>query len=274
MSPLLSVLRIGVAFVLQLVVLTESVRAQEDVLESDPLRARKLLIYDQVGGFGGLSLNGQTGTLVTDCNCEFQGGAATGYVIGGLFERLTRSRITWGVSLGYEDRSISGRFREIEGVIQRAPSNGLEYTVPIEFLHEANVSLGYLTATPFLKYVAFEALFVRAGAAISYVVSTNVKHTKSLASDTVRFPNGESATVQFPDAESGTSIVLQDGPISDVQPLQISASLGVGAEIRLSKTMFLAPVIQYVYPFTTISSSAGDFSTQALQIMLELRFII
>jgi hypothetical protein len=254
--------------------LAVEVCAQENVLESDPLRARKLLIYDQFGGYAGLSLAGQTGTLVTDCNCEFEGGAGTGYAAGVVFERLTRSRFTWGVALGYENRSFTGKFREIEGVVQRAPSNGVEYSIPVEFTNEADVTLGYITAMPFLKYVAFEFLFARVGAAASYVAVSNVKHVKTLVSDTVRFPNGESATVSFPGSDQGKSVVLQDGAIDGVQPFQFGLSLAAGMEFRASKTLFLGPVIQYIHPITKISTTTGDFSVRAVQVLFEVRFII
>mgnify|MGYP006908388745 CR=1 FL=1 len=69
--------------------------------------------------------------------------------MGGLvIERLTRSQLTWGVMVGYENRSVEGRFREIEGVVQTAPSTGQQYTVPITFLNVADVSIHAVTATP------------------------------------------------------------------------------------------------------------------------------
>lgn len=248
--------------------------AQSNVLDSDPLSARKLIVYDEIGGYTGLSMNMQGGTLVTNCNCEFQGGAGTGFVIGALFERLTRSRIVWGVSLGYENRSIEGRFREIEGVVQRAPASGAEYTVPLEFSNIANVNLGYLTATPYLKYTAFDALFVKAGGALSLCVASNLMHTKVLMSDTVRFPNGEQASVSLPDANGGNSVVLQNGPIAGMQAFQFGIVLGGGFNIKPSKKMKISPVIQYVIPITSVSSSAGNFSSRALQLLVECRLII
>lgn len=247
---------------------------QHNVLDSDPLSARKLIVYDQVGGYGGLSLNTQGGIIVTDCNCEFTGGAGTGFTIGALFERLTRSRLIWGVSLGYENRSIEGRFREIEGVVQRSPTSGTEYTVPLEFSNIANVNLGYLTAIPYLKYTAFNLVFAKAGASLSYVVSSNLKHTKVLMSDTVRFPNGESASVSLPDGDGSNSYVLQDGPIKDLSGFQLGIVLGGGFDIRPSKSLYLSPVIQYVIPVTSISSSVGNFSSRALQLLVECRFIL
>ena len=247
--------------------------AQTNVLESDPIRARKLIVYDMWGAYVGPSFNSQGGTFTTDCDCEFTGGASTGIAIGGMFEKLTRSGLQWGVMAGYENRSIEGRFREIEGVVQRAPSNGQAYTVPIEFLNVGSLSLHYLTATPYVKYTVFNALFARAGAGLSYIFSNNLTHTKSLVSDSVTFPNGERASVSIPGEPDG-EVVLQDGPIPEVNALQISLTAAVGAELRLSKRMFLSPVLQYSYPFTVISGGGEGYSVRAFQLLVEARFIL
>ncbi|MBI2794701.1 MAG: outer membrane beta-barrel protein [Ignavibacteria bacterium] len=249
------------------------VYAQENVLESDPLRARKLLVYDQIGVYAGPSFNGQGGKIVTDCLCEFTGGAQTGYAFGALFERLTRSRLIWGFALGFEDKGVEGRFTEIEGVVQQSPSTGARYTVPITFNNSAVASIGYVTAMPYLKYDFFKILFVRAGVPLSYIVSSNLKYTKSLVSDSVTFPNGEVATASIPGTTNG-SIVLQDGPLKNIKSFQAGISLAAGLEVGLSRTLYLSPVIQYIQPLTNVNSTGGGFSVRSLQIFLECRLII
>ncbi len=246
---------------------------QTNVLESDPIRARKLIVYDMWGAYVGPSFNSQGGTFTSDCDCEFTGGASTGIALGGMFEKLTRSGLRWGVMLGYENRSIEGRFREIEGVVQRAPSTGQAYTVPIEFLNVGSLSLHYLTATPYVKVTFLDALFARAGAGLSYIVSNNLTHTKELVSDSVTFPNGERASVVIPGAPSG-EVVLQDGAVPNINALQIALSAALGAELRLSKTFFLSPVLQYSYPFTSVAGGGEDYSVRAFQFFVEARFIL
>jgi len=247
-------------------------QAQTNVLDSDPLRARKLIVYDEIGAYIGPTFNGQGGTIVTDCNCEFTGGASTGFAGGFMFERLTRSRMVWGIMLGYEDKSVEGRFTEIEGVVQRAPSSGAEYTVPITFKNSATASIGYITLMPYLKYNFFDLLFVRGGAALSYIVTSNMTHVKTLASDSVNFPNGETASVSVPNSENG-SVVLQDGPIDGLNPFQAGISLASGLDIQVNKWLFLSPVAQYVIPLTKVSSSGDGFSVRSFQIFLEGRLI-
>jgi len=248
--------------------------AQTDVLESDPLRARSLLVWDEVGVVAGMSINRQSGTLITDCDCSFTGGTATGYVIGAIFERQTRSRLIWGGILGYEGRGINARFREIEGVVQRAPASGREYVVPIEFLNEAEVQMHAITLTPFLKYEIWGTVFGRVGAQIGYVISDNLKHTKSLVTDTVRFPNGESATASLGTSDGVTSVVLQDGQMKDLQPIQAGIYAALGARVKIAKKMSINPVLQYGFPITTVSSGNGAFSVPTIQLLIEARWIL
>lgn len=247
--------------------------AQTNVLDSDPLGPRRLLVYDQYGVFGGLSNNQQGGTFLTDCNCSFGSGARTGLTAGIMFERLTRSRITWGATLAYEDRSIDARYQEVEGVVQRAPSSGREYTVPITFRHTGEVSLSYLTLTPFAKYHLFEWLYLRGGPAISYIMSSNIRHTKELISDSVIFPTGEVASVALPGA-GGRSVVLEDHAMPELNSLQISISAAVGTEFRVGKKVFLSPLVQYVFPLTTVTARGDGFSVRALQFLVEARVIM
>lgn len=247
--------------------------AQRNVLDSDPLRARVLLVYDQLGVFGGLSNNIQGGTFNTACNCTFEGGGGTALTGGIVYERLTRSRLTFGGMLAIENRSMEARFQEIEGLLQRSPSTGREYNVPVTFRNIGETSLTYLTLTPFLKYDLFDAIMLRVGPAISYIVSSNITHTKQLMSETVTLPGGEVATVRLP-GQDGTSVVLENGEVPQLNALQISASAAIGAEIRLSKKVFLSPVIQYLQPFTTVSERGDGFTVRALQLLVEARMIL
>jgi hypothetical protein len=276
-NPHLHVPRYGLrnlhAVIVLLMMAAGTLTAQRNVLDSDPLRARVLLVYDQVGVFGGLSNNAQGGTFTTACDCAFTGGGGTALTGGVIYERLTRSRLTWGAMLAYENRSMEARFQEIEGLVQRSPTTGREYNVPVTFRNIGETSLSYFTLTPFIKYDIFDAILLRIGPALSYIVSSNITHTKQLVSETVTLPGGEVATVRLPGQE-GTSVVLENGPVPQLNSLQISASAAVGAEIRLSKKVFLSPLIQYVQPFTTISGRGDGFTVRSLQLLVEARMIL
>lgn len=247
--------------------------AQENVLDSDPLGAHKLLVYDQLGLYIGPSFNGQGGTIVTDCKCEFTGGAKAGYNFGMMFERLTRSRLTWGVSLGYEDKSVEGRFTQIESVVQNSPTTGNQYTIPITFKNSALASIGYVTGMPFLKYFMFDLIYVRAGVPVSYIVSSNLKQTKTLESDSATFPNGETASISIPGSNNG-SVVVQDKPLDGVQTFQVGMAFAAGMDFKVGRKLFLGPVMQYIHPLTNVNSSDVGFSVRSLQFLVECRLIL
>lgn len=248
------------------------VKAQENVLESDPLVARELLIYDQIGGYVGPSFNSQGGTFITDCNCEFNGGAATGFAVGGMFERLTRSRFRWGAMLGYSDKSVEGRFLEIEGVSQTATSINRTYVVPITFRNVASVSIHQIDFTPYVKYTAFKFLSLRGGVQASYIFASSLKHTKELLTDSVSLPNGEVARIKLEGTED-KQVVLQDGPVSDLNQLQINLMLAAGLDFKLTKKFYLSPVLQFLQPLTTVSGRGDNFTSRSVQLLVEARFI-
>mgnify|MGYP001627238035 CR=1 FL=1 len=245
---------------------------QTNVLDSDPIAARRRLVFSELGGYVGVGANSQGGTFTTSCNCEFSGGGGAGILVGAIFERLTRSTIVWGATLGYEGRSITSKFREIEGVVQRSPS-GRDFTVPITFLHEADVQLGVVTLMPFVKYTFFEGIFGRLGGSVGYVFTSNLIHTKTLETTEVTFPNGETASVSLA-GQTGSTVILEDGPVSELSALQIGLVPAVGMDIRISKKMFLSPIFQYMVPITTISAQGAGFSVRSFQFSLELRHIL
>lgn len=126
--------------------------------------------------------------------------------------------------------------------------------------------------SPFVKVMFFDIAYVRAGPSFGYIFSSGMKHTKELVDDSVRFPNGEVASVTLTDSDS-KSVVLQDGPLAEVNALQISGLLGAGMEFKIGKKFFLGPVAQYLIPFTSVSKRGTDFTVRAFQIFLEGRII-
>jgi len=253
-------------------VATQNLAAQTNVLESDPIRARKLVVYDLLGGYAGVSANQQVGTFFTDCNCEFTGGGSAGFMAGVTFERLSRSRFLWGATAGIEYRSVEARFREREGVVQRSAS-GQEYTVPVNFLNTADVSLLYATLNPFVKVKAFESLIFRVGPSLSYVASSSLRHEKELLDAEVTFPNGERATVRLADME-GTSVVLQDGPIQDLSAFQIGIHGAVGLEFKIGTSFFVGPLFQFTQPLTSLGARGDGFGIRSMQFLVEGKWIL
>lgn len=259
--------------VLILTLTSGMVHAQRNILQSDPLGPRGKYVYDQLGAFAGVTFNSQGGTFTTNCNCVFSGGAGTGFTGGLMYEYFSRTTLSWGATLAYDNRGMEARFLEDEGLTQQSPTTGRSYKVPVRFRHIGQTSLSYLTLSPYMKYSFFKKLMVRVGPALSYILDANLRHTKELVSETVVLPGGEEATVRL-SGQDGTSVVLEDGDIPELNPLQFSISGAVGIELRPSKKLILMPLLQYIHPLTTISGRGDAFTVRALQLQIEARFIL
>lgn len=231
------------------------------------------------GGYIGPTFASQGGTFTTACDCDFTGGAGTGLAVGLMFEDKTTSKIIIGGQLGYDSRGLTGRFREIEGSEQTSPS-GRTYQVPIQFLNEASLSLGVVSASAYAKYAFLGPVYGRVGLNAGYVVASSLVHTKTLESKTVTFPNGELANVFIPGSSNGV-VTVQDGPVADLNALQLGMIGALGVDIPIRRvdrkfgppavTTYLSPVIQYNYPISTISAQGNNFQLRQLQFFLELR---
>ncbi|MFN4985738.1 MAG: hypothetical protein ACK5GI_06300 [Ignavibacteria bacterium] len=265
-----------------LVLMPSSAQAQQKkkiVGASTPLAPDERPTSMWFGGYVGPTFASQGGTFTTDCNCEFSGGAGTGFAVGLMFEDKTTSKIIIGAQLGYDIRGLTGRFREIEGSTQSSPS-GRTYTVPIQFFNQASISLDVLSATAYAKYAFLGPVYARAGINAGYVVGSSLVHTKTLETKTVTFPNGEVASVVLPDAPGGI-VTVQSGPVGELNPLQLGLVCAFGVEIPIRKverkfappavTTYLSPVIQYQFPISNISAQGNSFQLRQMQFFLELR---
>lgn len=246
---------------------------------STPLGPDEKPIYTWYGVYVGPSINSQGGTFVTDCNCPFTGGAGTGMVAGLVIEHQFRSGVTIGGLIGYEGRGIVGRFRERESVNQTSPA-GRVYAVPISFLNEATLSFDMVSLNPYVKHDIWGRLFGRAGLSVGYVFGSDIMHTKSLASSTVTFPDGEVGDVSFGENGDG-SVTLENGPYKGLSKLQLGATLATGYEIPLARAKrpwgmdvaaVLVPILQVFQPFTNLSLDGSDVRVSTLQFMLEFRY--
>ncbi|MFN6135460.1 MAG: hypothetical protein ACK475_04215 [Bacteroidota bacterium] len=275
------IMRIPSLLVLSALIALSAVGASAQRLKgsSTPLGPDEKPIYTWYGLYVGPSFNSQGGTFATSCDCDFTGGAGTGLVAGLMVEHRFRSGLTIGTLVGYEGRGISGRFREVEGVVQTSPT-GQSYNVPITFLNEATLSFDMVSFNPYVKSSLVGNLFGRAGLSLGYVVSSDLTHTKSLQTPRVTLPDGEVADVVFGENGSG-SVTLENGPYADLSSFQIGGTISAGYEIPLARdrrpwgmdvTAVLVPVVQYFIPVTQLSLNNGDLRVSTLQFMLEFRY--
>ncbi len=246
---------------------------QVNVVDSNPLAARRQYVFSLLGGYVGLANNLQGGVFTTACDCEFTGGAGVAITAGVVFERYTRSEVTFGVALGYEGRGITSRYQEIEALMQTSPTSGRTYEVPVSFRNTAGVSLWMVSLMPYAKYHVFKSLWVRGGPSVAVVVRDNITHEKELLTTQVVLPGGEQASVRLRDTE-GTTVMLEDAPIAELSKLHVGVTAGVGLDVKVGKRFYLGPVVQYHYPFTTVSGRGTSFSIRSVQMLIEGKFIL
>lgn len=232
------------------------------------------MVFSQIGVYGGPTFLMQQGTLITDCPCEFTGGAGSGFAAGLVFERFTQFNFSWGIAAGMESVNLKAHFREREGIQQRSPATGREYNVPAEFRHTAELSIQNFNVTPYLKYSPFSVFFVRLGANARISATGNLTHKKELTQDSVLLPTGELARLRIPDAQDGRTITLQDSPYNGFASAQLNAHITLGLDFKLSRQIFLTPLFNYSLPLTDLSSSETAFSLHQSTFIMELRVII
>jgi hypothetical protein len=237
----------------------------------------------RLGGFIGVNAVFQTDSLRTLCNCPgFINGRGSGLLIGAFYEPNAKSDLLFGGAISFDQRSFSSSYISVfDTTISslRDPSIRFENQA-ISQLHTANVSLGYLFITPYVKWYPFgQNFFVRLGASAGVLLSQSLEHLVEFNNPLIRLPNSENVVIsvredslrQGQTAVNSTTVRQPDRGFSDINRFQFGLLPSIGAELKLTANWWLAPTIQYAIPMTTITSNAPyKFSVSALQFVLEV----
>ncbi|MES2766169.1 MAG: hypothetical protein V4642_09890 [Bacteroidota bacterium] len=245
--------------------------------KSDPLTPARMVYPQQIGVIGGVGLISQSGDFNVTCECPaFEGGRGTGFLVGMVYEDDLFKGFVWGATLTYQKRPIEALYRQTDSVTVTSQASGKSFRTNIEFRSSASASFSYLTLMPFVKYVQLNPLFLRAGVGLTSVISGNVIHRKELLTTSVLSPEGTVERVNTVDENGNITdniVTIEDGEFPEVNAFQISLEPAIGVDIRLGKSKwYIAPVVQYSFPITTISEKGADFKLNALQIMGEIRY--
>lgn len=257
---------------------------KDENLDISPIEAgkQKTLRY---GAFVGVNAVFQSDSLRTLCNCPgFIYGSGSGLLIGAFYEPATNSDLVFGGSISFDQRSFSSSYVSLFDTTlasQRDPSFRFQNQV-ISQLHTANVNLGYLFITPYVKWYPFgEHIFVRLGANAGILLTQSLEHIVEFNNPFIRLPNGENVVLsvredslrQGQTALNSTTVRQPDRGFPDVNRFQFGLLPSVGVEFRLNNNWWLAPSMQYALPLTTITSNAPyKFSVSALQFILEVHY--
>lgn len=257
---------------------------KDENLDISPIQEGRQKV-SRIGGFMGVNAVFQSDSLRTLCNCPgFINGSGSGLLIGAFYEPATTSDFVLGGSISFDQRSFSSSYVSLFDTTlssQRDPSFRFE-NQPISQLHTANVSLGYLFITPYLKWYPFgENFFVRLGANAGILLSQSLEHLVEFNNPLIRLPNGENVVIsvredslrQGQTALNSTTVRQPDRGFPEVNRFQFGLSPSVGAEFRLGGRWWISPIIQYSMPFTTVTSNAPyKFSVSAMQFIIEVHY--
>lgn len=229
----------------------------------------KKITKDNFGFILGLGQNVQSGKYYVQCQqCEFLGGVGFNFTFGAYYEREIENSLYLGLLSSFSTMGIESKFTEREKLGFLSKITSIVDSVPIDFLHTSKASFSYLSFTPFIRWQATKALFLRVGPSISLVMSNNITHTQEPVNPVVTLSTGEVGKLT---PGTGYSSTLEDGKFPNVSSPQIGIWTDIGLNIPLSKKVTFCPVFNYNLPFTNVSSYGQNFKISTWRILLELR---
>jgi hypothetical protein len=249
--------------------------------EASPLKP-DLNKPDRLGAILGFSALRQQGSFTVDCNCDaFTGGGGWGLLLGAFYEGSTISSVTWGIQVGYNHREIDARYLLNEDTtLSSSDGKSVFKNIEIPFRHTSNVSLSALFTQPYVKWFPLgQKVFLRLGAAANIVISSNKNFHKILLTNSVILPNDDVVRIELDRAAiearkmkmaSENDVIIQDGPMTDINTFQLALQPALGLELRVGKRMLLVPVIEYSIPVNGLSNKDTDFRLQELHFIFEL----
>jgi hypothetical protein len=223
------------------------------------------------GLFLGIGNNAELGSIRTDaCDCEFTGGNKVGYTAGLLYEKAFNNYLMWGVAGILDFRDVSAAFKEWEFIEAKSLFTNYSEEVKVQMRHTADLNLTFLTFYPYLKFTPFDFFYVRLGPGLSYLASSNIKHTKYLVTSSVILSTQEEVSLSI--GKNGTSQVIEDNQIPNTNAFQCDIISMIGFNIPFGYGLNLSPGFMFAQPLTSVRS--GDsFKTSAWRIFIELRFV-
>lgn len=205
----------------------------------------------------GLGAHQQQGTYQAICHCQFEGGSATGFLGGLLFELPLNYEWTIGLGAkldfkGLNNTSLVGDTASLR--LEGKQDSVLSGTVYLQ--RTGSVRETFLTLAPFVRYEFYRnGPFVQAGPGISFLLSSNFKHVRELLGSTLTLVDnaGNSAKYNNIHFENGTNTEeLENHTIDNVKTLRLGLLLTVGYDIPVGDNSVIAPMLTYDLPLTTV----------------------
>lgn len=261
------------AFVFGLVLLFSlDIRAQVYELSNPLTPSSNKLAEESLGGFLGIGPNWAGGTHYVECDsCDFQDGTATGFTIGGIYQRKAMTNLYFGLMLSIDVMNINSSYREIESIDVSKFSDISNDPTPvnIEFRHEAQMNLSYIGLATFLAYYPTNWLTLRVAPKISLPIYNNLVHTKTPTSKTV-FVNNVEGRLRFTEDDT----IVQDSEVSEVTSPLISSDFSLLFNLTPGERSTFSLGYTQNVPFTQTSSFGDNFTINSWRLFVEFKFLI
>ena len=228
------------------------------------------LAEESIGGFIGVGPNWAGGKHFVECdNCDFQDGTATGFTLGGVYQRKATQNLFYGAILSLDIMNINSSYREIEA-IDISQFNGFsddQAPINVEFRHEAQMRLTYVGIAPFLAFNPTGWLTFRVAPKISFPIYSNLLHTKTPITKQV-FVNGVEGRLRYTEADTK----VQDSKVTELTSPLIGSDFSLMLNLTPGeRSTFSLGYTQYV-PLTQTSSFGEDFVISSWRIFVEFKY--
>ncbi len=245
----------------------------QDYKLSNPLTpSENSLAEESVGGFLGIGPNWASGTHYVNCDsCDFQDGTATGFTIGGIYQRRAAKNLYFGAMLSIDVMNINSAYREYESIDVSKYTDFTNSTTPvnIEFRHEAQMRLTYIGIAPFIAYYPANWLTLRVAPKISLPIYSNLLHTKTPTTRRV-FVDGVPGILRYTDEDA----IVQDSELSEVTAPLISSDFTLLFNLTPGERSTLSLGFTQNIPFTNTSSFGDNFSINSWRLFAEFKILL
>jgi hypothetical protein len=214
--------------------------------------------YWWIGPQIGVNINSHAGDFITElCDCRFDNGSGAGISVGLELGHMLSPWFGIALKAVYNDLGADYSYQLV-----RDAQIITGEIVPVDFERRNRVELGYLMLNPVLQLypVPWAYLFLGPGVGVNTAGTT----TYTLAVVDERY--------ELAFEEGDERVVEEDsGEIPGLESLRMDMRFGIGANLRLGRSLVFSPEVSYNLPLTTISSD-DNWKAEAIHLLGVFKF--
>ncbi|MDH7514967.1 MAG: hypothetical protein QHI48_03700 [Bacteroidota bacterium] len=216
-----------------------------------------------LGVIVGADMNRHRGDFLPECEeCSFHDGSGTGILAGLQVERILPPSLGVALRVLYDDYRAS--YTETLTGQRRQVSDGTFATIDVE--RTMDVELPYLTVNPSVELFMFRNLYLFAGPAVGFPLRSRYRVVERLLDE----------SFVYYETNTNEKVIGREvwTAVPDETALRFDIRAGIGFNVKVGRSVILAPQAMYAYPLTTISSSDKDWKSESFSAALVLKWIL